>query len=132
MATEVEPDRQSVSELVGGIIDDAQKLLRQQLDLFQVELKHDAKRYLTESIWLAASLVACLAGGIVLIMALGYFLSWMWPALTDWGGLAIAGGAVTILGAAMANITLKQIHALDPPLDQSVEGLKENIQWKKN
>lgn len=132
MATEVEPDRQSVSELVGGIIDDAQKLMRQQLDLFQVELKHDARRYLTESVWLVASLVACLAGGIVLLMALGYFLAWLWPALTLAGGLAISGGLVTVIGATTAYFTIQKIQTLDPPLDQAVEGLKENIQWKKN
>jgi len=124
---EVEP---GVSTLVGGIIQDAQKLVRQQLTLFQVEFKNDAHRTIAASIPLLAGMVVSLVAAIILAIMVAHLLPWIWPQLPLWGGFAIVGVPLAIAGGALVLAGKSKFESFNPLPEQSLEGLKENIQWQ--
>jgi len=119
-----------VSTLVKGIIEDARQLLVQQLTLFHVELKRDAREALQACIPLIFGLVFFFVALLTLNIGAALLLSWIWPELPLWGSFAIIGGGVGVLAVALVAISWLQFDSLTPPAEKSVEGLKENLQWK--
>ena len=131
MATELE-NHQSVTELVGGIMQDAQTLARQQLTLFQVELKNDWRRSLNAAIPMVSGLLVAFIGLIVGAFAVAHLLPTIWPNLPLWGALAIVGGGLLVIGVAATIVGRYLFSTFNPPPTETVQGLKENLQWKTN
>lgn len=119
-----------LSELLSGIVRDAQDLVRQQLNLFQVELRNDLRKTVTATIPLVAGLVVVLLSGIIGSFAIAHALSHFWPALPLWGAYAIVTGALLAIGGGLVLWSRSQFKTFSPLPEQSLEGLKENIQWK--
>jgi len=132
MATQVESELHSgeVTTLVNGIIEDARRLLMQQLTLFQVELKNDLRKTLEASIPIALGGLCLLVAMIVLCISASFLLCWIWPELPYWGGFGIIGGLITVAGVALIAGGLLKFDRMNPPAEKAVEGLKENLQWK--
>lgn len=132
MATSIETEAQGgeVSTLVKGIIEDARQLLVQQLTLFHVELKRDAREALQACIPLLFGVVFFFVALLTLSIGASHLLSWIWPELPLWGGFAIIGGGIGAIAVALVAISWLQFDSLTPPAEKSVEGLKENLQWK--
>jgi len=131
MATPFTSDSEpGVAELLNGIVQDARQLLVQQLTLFQVEIKHDFHRTLKALMPMIFGVIVLLVTVPLLGLAAAYFLCWMWPDLPMWVALGgVAAGAV-LCGAGLILWGKSQFDAFNPLPDQSLEGLKENIQWK--
>jgi len=122
---------QGLTTLVTGILQDGQELIRQQLHLFQVELKNDLKRTSSASISLIVGGVLAGMGGFLLFVTLALLLHALWPtAISLWGGFGIVSVVLLIAGGAFLFAGKKQFDAFNPLPDKSVEGLKENVQWK--
>lgn len=131
MSPQVETDATpGMANLVSGIINDAQELIRQQLTLFQVELKSDLRRTKEATIPLIVGMVVSLIGAILLSIMAAEFLHWNWPNLPLWGGYAIVGGIIFVLGVVLVVWGKLKFDAFNPLPDKSVEALKENVQWK--
>jgi len=122
----------SLTGLVTGIVHDAQELIRQQLTLFQVELKNDLRRTAMASIPLALGAIVGLISLIVLAHAGALGLIALWPDLHPAGAYAIVGGILLVIGVGLAWWAKSQFDSFNPLPEQSIEGLKENIQWKAN
>lgn len=128
---EVEPAHADVgvASLVRGILDDARRLLMEQLTLFQVEMVKDLKQAVTAIIPIVAGMVILLGAIFLLGSGAAHFLCWLFPELPLWAGFGIAGGAVVLLGITCiicGKVMLLRIN----PTDTALKGLKENIQWK--
>jgi hypothetical protein len=120
----------SVTSLVTGIIDDAQRLMSQQLKLFRSEIQHDMARTREASFLLAIGLGVGFIGGIVLIFALAHLLNWAFPTILPlWVCYGVIGLVVTALGGALAYTGKKQFDSFNPLPDESLEALQENVQW---
>jgi hypothetical protein len=131
MASQVDTDPQAgIATLLSGIVQDARQLLIQQLTLFQVELKHDLHRTISASLSMVAGGMLCLVAVLTLAMAGGYFLSWAIPDLPVWGGFAIEGVCLAVLGGILFFIGKHKFDTFSVLPVESVKGLKENIQWK--
>jgi len=119
-----------LAPLISGIINDAQALLRQQLTLFQSEIKHDVERAKEAAISLVGAVVVSLLALFFLGMTLAELLYWKWPELERFGAFGIVTLVMGILGGVMAYWGISKFMSFNPLPDKSVEGLKENIQWK--
>jgi hypothetical protein len=125
---EVQP---GISTLVSGIIHDAQELVRQQLTLFQVEIKNDTRRTIGAIIPILVGMLVGLLALIVLAIMAAHLLHWAWPEqLPLWGAFGIVGGVLAVAAAGLVCWGAAQFKKFSPLPDQSVEGLKENIQWQ--
>jgi len=131
MSTHVEPDSDTrVSSLVSGILQDAKQLFVQQMTLFQVEIKNDVRRTIKALIPLLAGVVVLFVAVLILAHSVAHFLSWYFPDLPLWGGLAIVGGVICLVGIGLLLWSTLALSNVNPLPEKSMEGLKENIQWK--
>lgn len=117
-----------VASLVGGILDDGQKLVRQEIAL--------ARREVTES-WDKAKMGVALfgsalaffgAGGVLLGHLLVKLLHQYLLPNHEWACFGIVVGLFACLGSALAYLGLKQINEVHLSLPQTAETLGEGAQ----
>jgi hypothetical protein len=131
MATEVETEIQEpqVSTLIAGIIQDARKLMVQQMTLFQVEFKHDLQRTWMALIPLVTGVAVILTGVILSGMGVAQLMCTLFPDLPLWAGFMTIGGVVS-LGGVLLSLWGKTLLADVKPMDNAVKALEENVTWK--
>ena len=119
----------SVGQLVGEVVSDLSTLMRQELDLAKAEFRQEAKKGGKAAGMLGG---AGLAGWFVLLFA---SLALMWW-LDDAMHTALAALIVTALWALVAVVLYatgrKQLSAVNPTPQQTIETVKEDVQWAKN
>ena len=125
---ETEPEA-GVSSLVSGIIQDSRQLLTQQMSLFKVELKNDLHRMIMACIPLLVGAALCFLGLFMLLHAAAYFVCWRWE-LPYWAGYSIVGGGMAVVGVCLLIWAGLQFRRFSPLPEKSIEGLKENFEWK--
>lgn len=121
----------SVTSLVTGIVHDAQDLVRQQLKLFQVEIRNDTRRTIAATVPMIVGGFLCLVAVMILAVMAAHLIAWAWPEQVPvWGGYAIVGGVLAGVGMALVLWGKAKFSKFSPLPEQSMEGLKENLQWK--
>ena len=123
------PPASSMTSLVGGIIDDAQELITQQLALFRTEIRAEFRKAQEAAIMLAIGIGVLLIGVLILELMLPLLLNWLWPAVPLWACFAIVGGIHTIAGVILLVVAIKDFRAVHAVPERSVEALRENLQW---
>src|SRR5262245_53651759 len=122
------PPGASITALVGGIINDAQELIEQQLALFRSEIKAEVRKAQEAAIILAIGVGILLIGVLILELMLPLLLNWLWPAVALWACFAIVGGIHTCAGVVLLYVAIKQFRSVHAVPERSVEALKENLQ----
>jgi uncharacterized membrane protein YqjE len=123
------PPASSMTSLVGGIINDAQDLITQQLALFRTEIRAELRKAQEAAIMLAIGIGVLLIGVLILELMLPLLLNWLWPAVPLWACFAIVGGIHSVAGVILLVVAIKQFRAVHAVPEQSVEALRENLQW---
>jgi hypothetical protein len=130
MATSLQdPPAPSMTALVGGIIGDAQDLIRQQLALFKEEIKEDMRKTKEASLILAIGAGITLLGGLILDVMLPLGIHWRWPDAPLWACFGIVGVVQTAVGVGLVLWGIRRLRSFNPVPEQSVEALKENLRW---
>jgi putative superfamily III holin-X len=117
-----------LTELANGVMDDAQEIIKQQFNLAKVELEHKA----SDIAWAASPLIAGILVLFVAITCLAFALAYGLASqgMPLWGGFTVVGGVLLIAAACLAWWSKALFKPVDPSPTQTVEGLKENMQWK--
>jgi len=131
MATDLKPAPDtSVTELVTGILHDAQDLIKQQFELLRVEVKDDLRKTRDASLLMGVGGLVGLVGLIHLTLMLVYLLFWATNEhLPLWACFAICGGVAVIAGGALIYAGMNKFSTFSPLPDQTAQALKENVQW---
>jgi hypothetical protein len=116
--------------LVGGIINDVQCLIQQQLAMFRQELRNDVVRGKKAALVLGVGVGMSMAGVGFLLLMVPLLLQWALPALPLWACFGIVGGVVAVLGGVVVYAGVKTFESIDVLSSQAVESFKENLQWK--
>jgi uncharacterized membrane protein YqjE len=119
----------SVGELLGKVTTDLSTLMRQEVALAKVELKEEAAKTGKAGGMLAG---AGLVGYLVLVflaLALTYALDSVMPA--GWAAL-ITAAVLGLIAGVLFVIGRKKLQEVNPKPEQTVETLKEDVQWAKN
>jgi uncharacterized membrane protein YqjE len=119
----------SASELVAGILNDAQKLAQQQFNLFKVELKEDLARTKQAVEFGGIGLVLLTVGGLSLVASLVILLHEQLQISLGSSSLII-GGAAFLGGLASAWYARQLMHSFSPLPDKTIHALEENLTWK--
>jgi uncharacterized iron-regulated membrane protein len=122
----------TVTELVSGIVDDAQRLLKQQMEMVRAEFKEDLRR--TKQVGMAFGIGITLLGlaGVMLAITCVYLLQELAPTLPVWATWAIVTGTVMVLGGAALLIGNRILASYNPLPDKSFNALQENVSWVAN
>jgi hypothetical protein len=130
VSTQNEP---SVTQLVSGIITDAERLMGQQLDMLKAELKKDIRdtRETGELLLLGGALLS--VAGLLLLISLALLLNWLTDGrLPLWASFGLVGLIVAAGGGIVFYRGRQKLEKLNPLPEKSAEALKENLQWKTN
>ena len=123
----------SVTSLLRGIVSDAQDLIQQQLALFRAEIKDDFRKTMGILIVIVSGAFLVAVGAALLCFMLVYLLNSAAPdTLPLWACFGIVGGCVVLIGGIVAYAAVARFKTFNPLPDESVQALKENVQWIKN
>jgi hypothetical protein len=120
---------QPVTKLVSEIIDDAQKLINQQAEMFKAEVREDFRRSKRAAEFGAIGIVCATVGAMGLITALAYFLHEQYQ-FQMWASWGIVGGLFLVVGVALGVTSYILLERFNPLPDKTFNALKENITWK--
>jgi len=121
----------SVASLVGGIIEDAQRLVQQEVRLARRELQTEWDKAKVAGMSILIGMAVCSLGGVFLGSMLVYLLHELagMPLSAAYGIvgalLAVIGGIVFYGGSKKAG----EVNVVPP---QTAETLRENVQWMQN
>lgn len=119
----------TVTGLVSGIVDDAQKLLRQQVEMLKSEVKEDFRRSKRAAEFGGLGIVLLTVGFLGLVTALAYFLHEHYQ-FSMWASWGIIGLIFFVAGGALAATSYILLERFNPLPDKTMDALKENLSWK--
>jgi len=128
-ATQSPPEQRSVTELVGGILEDAQKLLKQHVNMLRAEVKQDLKQAKQAAQLLGFGAILAALGGLLLAISLVYVLAALFPELPHWACWAMVGGTIMLPGVVILVAGERILAALNPLPEKSYQALEEDFQW---
>lgn len=121
----------SMASLVGGIITDAQELIKQQFALFRREIQLELRQAKNAAISLSVGVGLAAIGGFLLLFMLIHLLNYM-TELPLWACYGIVGGGILLVGVIAILVGRNEAaHVELAPPPQTAETLKENWQWLK-
>jgi UPF0716 family protein affecting phage T7 exclusion len=128
MATQVDSvEEPGIAKLLGGIAQDARRLLMEQMQLFHAEIKKEVQHAVQGLIPLVAGAVIMVPGLLLVAMAAAYGLCWAYPNLPTWGGFAIVGGVILAVGGLMVLMGTLILRTTKLVPETALKELKENI-----
>jgi len=136
--TQSEP---GLTSLLGGIISDFGDLIRQEIRFAKAEFKSDLGKTREAVSILAVGIGIASVSGLLLSWMLVYLLHWLTipagdvpdPArLPMWACFGILGGILAVIGGITIRTGLGKFQANNPLPDQTVQTVKENVQWIAN
>jgi uncharacterized membrane protein YqjE len=127
--TETASPQPTVTELVRGIIDDVQKLAKQQIDMLKSEFKEDVRRTKRATELGGLSIVLMTIGGLALVACLVFVLHEHYQ-FSMWVSSLIIGGILTAAGVVFGVIAYTLFESFNPLPDKTFHALQENLTWK--
>ncbi len=119
----------TVTGLVSGIVDDAQKLLAQQVQMLKAEVKEDFRRSKRAAEFGAIGIVLLTVGFLALVFCLAYFLHEKYQ-FSQWASFGITALIFLGVGGALAATSYILLERFNPLPDKTLGALKENLSWK--
>jgi len=121
----------TLAQLVSGIADDAQRLIRQQYQMLRAEVKEDIRRTKQAGKYMGIGVAGLMVGALFLVVSLPLLINWLFN-LPSWAGWAIIGGVALVVGL-IAFFAGKRIFEKNNPLpDKTLNALEENLSWITN
>jgi uncharacterized membrane protein YqjE len=128
---------QSVLSMVYAILNDSLKLVKQHLELFQIEIRSDYRKTKDAALYLASGIGLCLPGIILLCLMLVHLLHVLAsPSAADpsaiplWVCYGIVGALLALPGLLLAYVGVKKFQSFNPLPDETVQRLIES--WDAN
>jgi len=128
MAANATTENGTITPLVKGIIDDAQVLFRQQLELLQHELRRDAVQARDAGLKWGAGVAAAAVGGVMGGHMAVFLLRALWPELPLWGSYGIIGIGLFVIAGILFWWGKVQFDSLRLLPAKTANALQENIQ----
>jgi len=119
---------QNMSTLVTGILNDAQLLFRQQVDMVRQEVRADFRKTKEAAVPMAIGTWLVLLGSALLSVTVALLLRA--AGLDLWACFAIVGGVVALVGGGLFYAGKKKFESFNPLPDESAKALQENLEWK--
>ena len=129
MAGTPDVEGRSVGDLLGRVTSDLSTLMRQEVELAKVEIKEEATKAGKASGMLAGAGAVGYLVLVFLALTLMFALDAAMP--TGWAAL-ITAAVLGVMAAVLYVLGRKRFQQVNPKPEQTVETLKEDVQWAKN
>jgi hypothetical protein len=118
----------SLTELLGGIINDAKDLLEQEVAMLKLEARDELRKAKSVAIALCLGIGIVAAGGMLLSVMLVQVLA-VFTKIPLWGCYGIVGSGLVVLGGVWLAVSKSTAVDLAVAPRQTVNAQKENGQW---
>lgn len=119
----------TMTPLLRGILDDTQKLLRQEIALARVEVTEDARRARDAVVGISlGTMMGCMAFIFVCFAAV-YLLVAYQPTLPVWGAYAIVAAVLAVLSGIFTTRGMKRVREIRGVPQQTVDSIQQGFQW---
>lgn len=118
----------SIAQLLGGIVEDAQLLVRREVDLARQEVSNELNKVKqgATSLGIGAGLAA--VAGIMLTLMIVYVLHEV-AGLSLWISYLIVGVVLGGAGAVLLMTGINRMKQVDPVPRETIETVKEDVAW---
>lgn len=124
-----EPATAAVTDLVGGILGDAQRLFTQQAEMFKAEVRQDFQRSKRAAEFGAVAIVLATVGSLGLVNATAHLLHDQFQ-IDLWAAWGIVGGLFLLAGTACGFFAYSLLERFNPLPTKSIQALRENLSWQ--
>lgn len=125
-------DQGTMTELVSGIIADAQTLIKQQFAMAKAEVRENVQRTVDASKFFGAGVAVGSIGVLLLSVALVYLAQWLMPDTPLWACWAIVGGGFLLVGIGLFFSGVRRCKSVSAYPEKSINALSENMSWIKD
>jgi O-antigen ligase len=128
------PGEATLTELVSGIANDAQRLIHQQYQMLRAEVKEDIRRTKSAVAYMGFGIGACLIGSLFLLVFVPLLINDLlgMEQTHPWVGWVIVGGVLLVVGL-IGLFAGRRIFQKNNPLpDKTLNALEENLSWIAN
>ena len=123
----------SMASLMGGIVHDAQTLIKQEMALAKREVTDELHKARDAAIALGIGIGLTAVGGLLLSLMLVYLLQWASSErLTLWACYGIVGAALMVVGGGLLFLGKRRAGAVHLMPEQTMATMKDNVEWIKN
>jgi hypothetical protein len=123
----------TLAQLVGGIVNDTQTLVQQELALARREVADELRKTRDAAISFGIAGGGAAVGGILLALMLVHLLHWVSAdALPLWACYGVIGVLLIGLGAALFLLGRHKAASIHLVPQRTVETMKENFEWIKS
>jgi hypothetical protein len=119
----------TVAPLIRGILEDSQKLFRQELALAKVEVREDVRRARDAVIAISGGVVVCLVGLFLFGCMLAYTIDSLSETIPLWGAFGIVAFLYFLVGGGLLVGGARRAKGIKGIPEQTVETMRENVQW---
>ena len=116
----------SLGDIVSGIVEDLQGIVRGEVQLAKTELKEDLSAMGKGAGMAGAGALLGLVGFIFLMLAVTYILN-MWMRM--WIAAGIVGVVLLVIGIALAMVGKNTIQDASLKPEETIDSLKEDQEW---
>lgn len=121
-----------IASLIGGIVGDTKRLVKQHLDLFRHEVREDFRKSKRAARIMAIAHMLALVGCVFVAAMLVGLLVWAVPAVPWWCWSGLVGAALLIVSAAVYHSAKNLLASINPLPDETARVIKEELGWTKN
>lgn len=118
----------SIGQLVSELTQELRTLLRQEMDLFTVEMKEKLSKAAKDAVAIGVGGVFIYSGFLVLLAAMVLGAATFLP---DWGAALLVATVFIVLGFVLVQKGRKDLKQMEVKPEQTAESLKETAQWAK-
>jgi hypothetical protein len=120
----------TVSDLISGLVSDAQQLVHREVDLAKREVAIQIDKVKQGAVTLSIGAGLAVIGALLLGHMLVYLVQDL-TGLSIWVSYLIVGAIIAVGGGLLLMQGMKQIKEVDPVPRETIESVKEDIQWIK-
>jgi Na+/melibiose symporter-like transporter len=120
--------KESIGDLLRGILTDVRTLIREEIALARVEIRQQVGHMKSAAFGIGIAAAALAGGGMLLLVGLSIGLADMldWPV---WAGFLLMAGMLGVIGFVMLALARKEMHQVQAVPQETVSTLKENSAW---
>jgi len=128
-----------MAEVIGGIVQDFQRLVRQQFEMVRAEVRTDWHKTKQAMVPVVSGAALLTVGGLLFSLMFVFLLHWLTAArgsdpatLPLWSCFAIVGAIFMLIGGILVYSGVSRFKSFTPVPEQSADALKENVKWLTN
>jgi len=120
----------TIAELLGGLVADAQTLVRKEVDLAKTEVKIEVGKAKQSAVALGAGIGVTVVGGLLLSFMLVYAVNEL-LGLSLWLSYLIVGAVFAIVGVVLLQRGAARIREIDPVPHETIDSVRKDVEWIK-